>query len=148
MKDMPISVHLLPGPILYCLVKRVVVYSGAWGLLLHQFHLTSSTLSNKYRHTLTFCKSLVINIGRLAVLRIHAILMWIRIRIRGSLPLTDGSGFGSRSFYFHHWPSRRPQKTNICILLFEGTFTSFFKDKKSKRSHKTVEIKVFLTDFA
>jgi hypothetical protein len=34
------------------------------------------------------------------------------------------------------------------VLLFEGTFTSFFKDKKSKRSHKTVEIKVFLTIFA
>jgi hypothetical protein len=34
------------------------------------------------------------------------------------------------------------------IVLFEGTFTSFFKDKKSKRSHKTVEIKVFLTIFA
>jgi hypothetical protein len=31
---------------------------------------------------------------------------------------------------------------------FEGTFTSFLKDKKSKRSHKTVEIKVFLTIFA
>jgi hypothetical protein len=31
------------------------------------------------------------------------------------------------------------------IILFEGTFTSFFKDKQSKRSHKTVEIKVFLT---
>ncbi len=31
------------------------------------------------------------------------------------------------------------------LLLFEGTFTSFFKDKKSKRSHKTVGIKVFLT---
>ncbi len=28
-------------------------------------------------------------------------------------------------------------------LLFEGTFTSFFKIKKSKRSHKTVGIKVF-----
>jgi hypothetical protein len=25
----------------------------------------------------------------------------------------------------------------FCILLFEGTFTSFFKGKKSKRSHKT-----------
>ncbi len=41
----------------------------------------------------------------------------------------------------------------FCILLFKGTFTSFFKDKKSKRSHKTVpveikEIKVFLTIFA
>jgi hypothetical protein len=33
------------------------------------------------------------------------------------------------------------------LLLFEGTFTSFFKDKKSKRSHKTVEIKVFFTIF-
>jgi hypothetical protein len=26
-----------------------------------------------------------------------------------------------------------------------GTFTSFFKDKKSQRSYKTVEIKVFLS---
>jgi hypothetical protein len=36
----------------------------------------------------------------------------------------------------------------FCILLFEGTFTSFFKEKKSKRSHKTVEINVFLTNYA
>jgi hypothetical protein len=26
----------------------------------------------------------------------------------------------------------------FCLLLFEGTFTSFFKDKKSERNHKTV----------
>jgi hypothetical protein len=31
------------------------------------------------------------------------------------------------------------------LITFEGTFTSFFKDKKSKRSHKTVIIKGFLT---
>ncbi len=60
---------------------------------------------------------------------------------------------GSGSCYFRHWPSRCQQKTNLkkmffCLLLFEGTFTSFFKDKKSKRSHKTVGIKVFLTSFA
>jgi hypothetical protein len=24
----------------------------------------------------------------------------------------------------------------VCLLLFEGTFTSFFKDKKSSRSRK------------
>jgi hypothetical protein len=36
----------------------------------------------------------------------------------------------------------------FCIILFEGTLTSLFKDKKSKRSHKTVKIKVFLTIFA
>jgi hypothetical protein len=32
--------------------------------------------------------------------------------------------------------------------FFEGTFTSFFTDKKSERSHKTVGITVFLTIFA
>jgi hypothetical protein len=34
------------------------------------------------------------------------------------------------------------------LLLFEGTFTSFSKDKKSKISHKAVRIKVFLAIFA
>jgi hypothetical protein len=34
----------------------------------------------------------------------------------------------------------------FCLLLFEGTFTSFFKDKKIRtyRSHKRVGIEVFL----
>jgi len=46
-----------------------------------------------------------------------------------------------------------PTKTNFvkkifCLLLVEGTFTSFFKNKKFKRSDKTVEIKVFHTIFA
>jgi hypothetical protein len=45
------------------------------------------------------------------------------------------------------------QKTNLkkkffCILFFEGTLTSFFNGKKSKGSHKTVQIKVFRTIFA
>ncbi len=34
------------------------------------------------------------------------------------------------------------------LLLLEGTFSFIFKDKKSKRSHKAVGIKVFLTSFA
>ncbi len=34
------------------------------------------------------------------------------------------------------------------LLLFEGTFTTFFKDKKSKRYHKTIAIKFFLTTVA
>jgi hypothetical protein len=40
------------------------------------------------------------------------------------------------------------KKNFSCILLFESTFTSFFKEKTSKRSKKTVEIKVFLTIFS
>ncbi len=42
------------------------------------------------------------------------------------------------------------KKTNLkffCWLVFEGIFTSFFNDKESKRSHKAVGIKVFLTIF-
>jgi hypothetical protein len=37
------------------------------------------------------------------------------------------------------------KKKFFCILLFRGIFTSFFKDKKPKKSQKTVEIKVFHT---
>ncbi len=40
------------------------------------------------------------------------------------------------------------QKSFFCLLLLEGTFTSFFKDKKTKSSHKTVGFKVFLVIFA
>jgi hypothetical protein len=36
----------------------------------------------------------------------------------------------------------------FCFLFFKGTFISFFKDKKSKRGHKALGIKVFLTIFA
>jgi hypothetical protein len=44
---------------------------------------------------------------------------------------------------------KNPRKSFLLItVLFEGTFTSFFKDKKSLRSHKAVKINVFLTIFA
>jgi hypothetical protein len=66
-----------------------------------------------------------------SVLRINDIL--VRIWIRGSMPLTNGSGFGSGSKFY-------------CVLLFEGTFTSVSKIK-SKRSHNAVGIRVFLTIF-
>jgi hypothetical protein len=62
----------------------------------------------------------------MAVFGIRDIL--VRIRIRGSIPLTNGS----RSRFF-------------CLLLFEPIFTSFFKDKKSER---TGGMKVFLNIFA
>jgi hypothetical protein len=70
------------------------------------------------------------------VLRIHDILVWIRIWIRESMPLTNGSG----SCYFRHRHSRCQLKTNFlfyffCLLLFEGTCT-FFQKWEVKKSHK------------
>ncbi len=54
------------------------------------------------------------------VLRIHDILVWIwiQIQIRESMPLTNGSG----SCFFHHWPSRRQQKTNLKKGFLHITF--------------------------
>ncbi len=57
-----------------------------------------------------------------AVLRIHDILGRIRIRIRGSMPLTNGSG----SCYFRHPPSRCQQKTKFLTQFFLLiTFSSY-----------------------
>jgi hypothetical protein len=51
---------------------------------------SSSTVS-----PLTSSTSNIAIIQYFPVFRIHDILVWIRIRIRGSMPLTNGSGFGS-----------------------------------------------------
>ncbi len=76
-----------------------------------------------------------------SVLWIRDIL--VRIRLRRSIPLTSGS------CVFCQWLTRCPQKkfyfNGFCFLLFEGTFTSVFIDIETKRSHKIVETKVFLT---
>jgi hypothetical protein len=67
-------------------------------------------------------------------------LVWIRIR--GST--------GSGSCYFvidlQDTDKKLIKKKFFCLLLFEGIFTLFFKDKESKTIHKTVRIKVFLTN--
>jgi hypothetical protein len=39
-------------------------------------------------------------------------------------------------------------KNYFCLLVFEGTLKSVIKDKKTKRSYKTVDIMVFLAFFA
>jgi hypothetical protein len=83
------------------------------------------------------------------VLRIHNILVWIWVR--GSMPPTNGSGFGS--CYFRHWSSTRQQKTNFSKKSFSAYYflkvhLPHFSKLKSQRSHKTVGIKVFLTIFA
>ncbi len=57
---------------------------------------------------------------------------------------------GSGSCTFRQWCSRCQQKPffSSCLSLFEDALKFFFIDKKSLRSHKTVEIKVYLTIFA
>jgi hypothetical protein len=50
--------------------------------------------------TVTPCTVLIYSYSCGPVLRIHDILVWIRIRIRGCMPLINASGFGS--CYFRH----------------------------------------------
>ncbi len=80
-------------------------------------------------------------------------MLWIRgilvqIRIRGSVPLTDRSRFGSGSGYwlFRQWLTRCQQKIIFHIFLFITWYTSIsLQRKKSKTSHNIEETKVFLT---
>jgi hypothetical protein len=70
------------------------------------------------------------------VFRTHDILVWIRIRICRSMPVTNGSGSGF--CYFRHRPLRCQPKTNFlkqffCSLLFEGTFTLSQKESQNSR---------------
>jgi hypothetical protein len=59
------------------------------------------------------------------VLRIHDILGWIRIRIRGYMPLTNGSGFDPAIFVIDLQDASKKLifKKIFCLLLFEATFT-------------------------
>ncbi len=59
-----------------------------------------------------------------AVLRIHDILGWIRIRIRGSMPLTNGSGSGSciRILLFSSLTFKMPAKKLIFSLIFSAYY--------------------------
>jgi hypothetical protein len=62
--------------------------------------------------------------------RIHASDKWIRIRTRDPDPdifVIDLQDASKKLIFEHNF---------FCLLLFEGTFTSFFKDKKSKRVTK------------
>jgi hypothetical protein len=72
----------------------------------------------------------------------EAVLLWIRdilvqigiwFHIRGSVPLCYGSGSGSCPFSSVAFKMRTKNKF-FCLLLFEGTFASDFKNKKSQNS--------------
>jgi hypothetical protein len=72
--------------------------------LTRQSVLLSATLTQVSRSTSVSAKGYFHCFHFFAVFRIHDIFMWIRIRIqiRVSMPLTNRSGCGSGSFYFHH----------------------------------------------
>ncbi len=56
----------------------------------------------------------------------------------GSVPLTNGSGSGSGSCYFRQTATKNVFPKLLCLLLFEATFTSLFKDKKvTKKSQNS-----------
>jgi hypothetical protein len=88
-----------------------------------------------------------------AVFRIHDILMFIWNRIRGSMPLSNGSGSWFRILLFSVLTSKCQQKTIFSTQFFQlVTFWRYiyiiFQRYKVKMSHKIVGSKVFLIIFA
>ncbi len=88
--------------------------------------------------------------GFQAVLRIHDILVWIWIRIFGSMHLTNRSGSGFGPCYFRHQPSRRQQKINFSTnylltrYFLKVHFHHFSKIKSQKEVTKQQESRFFL----
>ncbi len=70
------------------------------------------------------------------VLRICDILVRMRIRIQGSVPLTNRSS--SWSCYFHQWLSRRQQKIKNFSKLFCLLLLKLQLHFSKKKSHKEV----------
>ncbi len=65
---------------------------------------------------------------------VFRILVWIRIRILLSVPLTNGSGSGS--CYVPYWPSKRQQKANfnnVFLLIFLKVHYHHFSIIKSPK---------------
>jgi hypothetical protein len=56
---------------------------------------------------------------------VSAILVWIRFR--GSMLLTNGSGFGSGILLFSSLTFQMPTKNKFCLLLFEGYIYIIFQ---------------------
>jgi hypothetical protein len=94
----------------------------------YSFILACNVESCRQRNPMHICKT---------VFRIHDNSVWIPIWIRGSMPLTIGSGSCFLSLTFKMPTKNKFLNKFFCLLLFEGTFTSFFKDKKSKRSQNS-----------
>jgi hypothetical protein len=73
------------------------------------------------------------------------------IRIHGSMPLTNGSGPDSDpdpAIFVSDLQEANKKQIFLKKVFLLFTFSSFFIDKKTKRSRKTVVINVFLTIFA
>ncbi len=105
------------------------------------------------RHTIGYSK---FN-NFVTVFRIHDIFAWIRIRIRGSMPLTNRSGSGSRIriLLFSPLTFKMPAKNKFFNTIFSACYRYFLKVHlhyflkiKVKKSHKIVGFKVFFIIFA
>jgi hypothetical protein len=77
----------------------------------------------------------------LPVLRIRDVLIRNRIRILGFVHWITDSDL---DLFFKGLQDPNKKYVFFCLLLTLGTFISAFKNKKSFRSQKTVEIKVYL----
>ncbi len=111
----------------------------AWTRCAFRESLNPHLISNKQGKLQMISNIRIHNTGRMfvAVFRIHDILEWIRIR--GSMPLTNGSG----SCFFRHWPSRCQPKNYFCSNIFSAYYClkvhlhNFPKKKSQKESQNS-----------
>jgi hypothetical protein len=124
---------------LYLMAVRTIRRAADYRTCLHLVKSILVNVNGQVRScSICFCR-LWICICMYPVLRIYDILVWIWIR--GSTPLTNGSGSRIQILLFSSLTFKMPTKTEFkqkisaYYFLKVPTFTSFFKDK-SKRVTK------------
>ncbi len=106
-----------------------------------------TTTVHTYRYRLLLSSPLQEISSLISVFRIHGNLGWIRIRIRGSMPLTNESGFGSGSEFWiwillssltFKMPPKNLFNTNFSAYYFlKVHFHHFSKIKSQKESQNS-----------
>jgi hypothetical protein len=133
-----------------------LVEMGNGGTLLYNFFiLMSANRSGQWTLVPSILHTQIATV-KISVLRIHDILVWIRIR--RSMPLTNGSGsgFGSGSWILDPDPAifvidlQDARKkliflNNFSVYYFLKVHLHYFSKMKIKTSHKIVGFKGFLT---
>jgi hypothetical protein len=72
----------------------------------------------------------------------------MRIRVCRSIPLTNDPDADPNPAVFVSDLQDVNKKLFFCLKLFEGTFSSFFKDEKVTKKSQNSENNVFLTIFS
>ncbi len=122
--------------------------------MLYRYSISRAADLDPERMHYSLCCRIRIHVRIKIRIQVLELLSYFCKKVEGtSVPWTNRSGSGSGSCFFSSVTFRMPPKNIFCLYFFslvpvKAHLHHYSKIKKSYRSHKTVEMKVFLPVFA